>query len=272
MRMLVRTVRTASENVDCESLKKASSEMKPPFFANFLMRCSTPRTGMPSRFSTSVVELIVFERRSRRSASMAARISVTTGSDRDDLRLLRRVRPGRNGGGIDNPRDGGLQVACRARLLQPIHEHLVEVAVLLHVALEDPKLELLAVHVSGCPPCSARAHARPRPRWRWRPRIPSTSPRPRRRSAGACFPGPTSSSARAWIIFGCSGPYRFAASLRRFSASAFLLLHALHERVAQDGGNAVVAGLRTARTDLLHKRIGAFGLRPALASFDEAAA
>src|SRR5690348_17868617 len=48
---------------------------------------------------------------------------------------------------VDHACDRGLQVPGGAGLLQPVHEHLVEVAVLLHVALEDAELEVLAVEV-----------------------------------------------------------------------------------------------------------------------------
>ncbi len=80
MSTLVRMVRTASENADCESLKKASSEMNPFFLVAPpmpLMNCSTPNAGTPRRCSTPVVELSVLFSRSSSSASIAANTSAT---------------------------------------------------------------------------------------------------------------------------------------------------------------------------------------------------
>ncbi len=58
---------------------------------------------------------------------------------------MRREWRSGNSGRIDHARNRGLQVTGGAGFLQPVDEHVVEVAVLQHLALEHAQLEFLAV-------------------------------------------------------------------------------------------------------------------------------
>ncbi len=65
--------------------------------------------------------------------------------DRHDLLPVRRKWGRRRRGRVNHARNRGLKVPRGIGLLQAVHEHVVQVPVLRHFALQDTELELLAV-------------------------------------------------------------------------------------------------------------------------------
>ncbi len=101
-------------------------------------RNAEPMLDVPRRIER-VVEAIEEEREHHRDQERDGE------SDHDNLCLLGRIHLAGNARGIDQSCNRRLEIAAHARFLQASHEHLVKVAVLLDLALQDTELEFLAI-------------------------------------------------------------------------------------------------------------------------------